>query len=324
MNLATSLSHAIDEFTGFCAVGALYYPDIDVVRAGQFTAARVTGAVYWDKERCMIAVWVGHRGGGPGTSGCLDAWLQLRDEVFNLAGFESMIVGVVPQDSLDEVTAAIRQATGMLQFANTALGCAETAYDLISTLQQLKRIASESKSLSECESEALLAHTDLMFNCMVDLLGNMTVAESANVPLAFDLTAETLDPASGDKVTIKVGWAKADETLHNYTHSFELNGSKCQAHDELAVNLMLATYPEASREHYLHTFTHLRQAARAVGKYAVGKAGEAIAKASSAGEPLLHEERHEITRKVHADVVAELNPFVREMSGEPGRGSHKY
>lgn len=323
MNLATSLSHAIDEFTGFCAVGALYYPDIDVVRAGQFTAARVTGAVYLNTEMCMIAVWVGDHGGGPGTSGNIDAWLQLGDEVFNLSGFESMIVRVVPPDSLDEVTAAISQATGMLQFANTALGCAETAYDLISTLEQLTRIASESKSLYECESEASLALTDLMFNCMVDLLGTMTVAESANVPLAFDLTAETLDPASGVKVTIKVGWAKADETSHNYTHSFELNGSKCQAHDELAVKLMLATYPEASREHYLHTFTHLHRAARAVGKYAAGKAGEAIAKASSAGGPLLHEERHEITRKVHADVVAELNPLVREMSGEPGRGSHK-
>jgi hypothetical protein len=324
MNLASSLSFALDEFTGICAVGSLYNAGVEAITAGHSMGIKITGTVYWDKLEYPIAVWAGDHNGVPGTPDA-DIWLQLGEETMSLSmPVEDRLFDIVPTKALRGVVAAIAQMSAMQESAMDALECAETDYDLTATLEQLKKIASASKTLIEYGGEALLAHSDLMFNCMVDLLGNMTVAESADVHLAFDLAAETLDPETGNKVKVRAGWAKADETSHNYTHCFELNGARCQAHDEAALDRMLAGYPEASQEHYRHTFVHLHQAAHAVGDYAVAKAGEAIAKASTISEPLLHVDRHELTHKVHADVVNELNPFTLEMSGEPGRGGHEH
>lgn len=324
MNLASSLSPALDEFAGICAVGALDTPAVEAISVGQFLLPKITGATYWDKTLYPIAIWAGDSDGGFVSADDMNAWLRLGEETMDLSGpFEQKIARIVPADALTHVMAAIFQASGMLQSANDALEPAETEDELNATLEQLQQIASESKSAIEYEGKALLAHTDLLFNCMVDLLGNMTVAESADAHLAFDVAAETLDPATGNKVKIKACWTRADDPAHQSTHTFRLGDMQCQAHDEDDFARMLAALPESSREHYRHTFTHLHQAADAVGEYAAGKVGEALAKASTVNEPLLHVDRHAITHKVHAEVVEELDPFVWEMSGEPGRGGQE-
>lgn len=324
MNLATSLSHALDKFTGICAAGSVYNAAVETTTAGHFMAVKITGTVYWDKLEYPIAVWSGDRSGTPGTPDA-DTWLQLGEELISLSKpLDARFFDMVPSKALPGVIAAISQMSAMMHSATDALECAETEYDLNSIIEQLKRITSDSKSLIEYEGEALLAHSDLLFNCMVDLLGHMTVTESPDVHLAFDVAAETIDPETGQKVKVRTCWAKADDVSHHYTHAFELRGAKCQAHDDADFDRMLAGYPESSREHYRHTFTHLHQAAHAVSEYAAGKVGEAIAKASSVDEPLLHIDRHELTHKVHALVVKELSPFAWEMSGEPGRGGHEH
>jgi hypothetical protein len=322
MNLASSLSQAIDEFTGICAVGAVNDARLDTFTAGHSLAVKITGTAYWDETGLPMAVWAGDLDGNPGTADA-DTWLQLGDATMSLSkpldpGFFNM----VPTKALRSVVSAVGQMAAMLGPAMDALECAETEYDLDATIEQLKRIVVESKSAIVHGSEALIAHSDLLFNCMVDLLGNMSVTESEAVHLGFDLAAETLDPDTGKKVAVKVGWAKADETSHQYVHSFQLGGASCRAHDEEDMYRMLYTLPAESREHYRHTFIHLHQAAHAVGDYAAGRVGEALAKASTVDEPLLHVDRHELTHRVHAEVAAELDSFVRKMSGEPGRGDH--
>jgi hypothetical protein len=324
MNLVSSLDYALDEFTGICAVGALYNAGVETLTAGHTMSVKITGSLYWNKLEHPIAVWSGDQAEVPGTPDA-DTWLRLEDRTMRLSQpVQAGFFDIVPTAVLKGVVDAIAQMSAMLEAATDALDCAETEHDLTAILERLKTIASESKSLIEHESEALLAHTDIMFNCMVDLLGNMTVTESTDVHLAFDLGAETLDPATGDKVKIRVGWAKADEISHQFVHSFEVGSVSCRAHDDADMDRMLETFPETSREHYRHTFIHLHQAAHAVGDYAAGKVGEAIAKASTVSDPLFHVERHEITHRVHAEAVEELSPFVWQMSGEPGRGGHEH
>lgn len=325
MTRAPSLTPAIDEFTGICAVGALDNPAVEAIPFGQYALPKITGATYWDKVLYPIAIWAGDRQGGPGAADDIQAWLRLREETTDLSGpFEEAIFRLVPTDALPHVMAAIAQASGMLQSANDALAFADTEDEVNTIIDQLKQIASESKSAAEFEGEALLAHTDLMFNCMVDLLGNMRITESPDAHLAFDLAAETIDPATGNKVKIKACWARNDDASSQSAHIFQLGDAQCQAHDDDDFERLLSALPESSREHYRHTFTHLHQAADAIDKYAAGKVGEAIARASTVDAPLLHVDRHAVTHNVHAEVVEELNRFVWKVAGEPGRGGHEH
>lgn len=324
MNLAFKTSPALDEFAGICAVGAMDSPALEAIPLDPYLLPKVSGIAYWDKTAYQIAMWAGDRDGGPGSAGDMRAWLRLGDETMDLAGpFEAKIAELVPASGLPTVMGAIAQASAMLNSANEFLEYVEDPIELAAAFEHLQEIAGSSKSALEYEGDALLAHTDILFNCMVDLLGNMTVVESQDVHLGFDVAAQTLDPETGNKVEVRAGWAKTEGT-DDYVHSFELNGARCQAHDEAAFDRMMAAYPAASREHYRHTFTHLHQAAHAIGDYAAAKVGEAIAKAGTVDQPLLHVDRHALTHKVHADVVTELAPFVWKMTGEPGRGDHKH
>ena len=323
MTIESTLHESLDLFAGLCAVGDLGGITVESIQGGHHLSARVTGKIWWMQEEYPISVWTGLRDGTISGGGADATWLQIRDEAVDIAHgpFAQTVMRLSPAKFLPHLTKAVELNIALYDAAMDVLQCAETQGDLDALLQELSRLAGEARSLVEHRGYAQLAHNDILLNCANTILGGITVSESPDVPHAFELNADTLDPATNAKAKIKVGWIKVPGTS-NYTHSYQIGEARCFAHDDDDIDQLMQNVQPESRRHYLHAFDHLHQAAHAVGDYANGKVGEAVAEASAIDEPLSDVERHQIAHETLADVLVELNQFISMISVEPGPEIH--
>lgn len=317
MEEASQLESALDCFTGLCSLGDLAKGSVEPSDDTSPWDARIKGTAVWNRTEYRLEIWAGFRDWTPkamaaGTS----VWLSLEGETFDLStGGKGQIDRMVPKEFASGMAAAVNQLTALLRACLSALHSAASKAERDYALEQMKLAAGTIRSNWEYEADAVIAQSDLLENCSNTLLSRVCIRESGNVHLAFDVTAVTLDPCTGDETGIGIGWMKSEDS--GSTHSFRIGTAECLAHEDDEVERLLDTVPEASRGHYLHAFNHLHQIAHAADNYANAQTRLAIAEAGTAQDPLLAVERHDAAHVVHSGLAEKLTAYALEVSSEP-------
>lgn len=313
----TASDNALDLFAGLCAIGTLADIEVEPLLTGPLLSASVSGTTWFLKRRYDLKAWAGLRTGPPSTVTEENSfWLNINGETVDLGGAGAdRIRELVPEESLQHIAAAADQIMALLNASLKVFSFVQTEWDLEDALEGLGE-AADAKIVVEHELDALVAELDFTTNCCNTLLSRVAVAEATNVHLGFDVTAVTLDPASGSESEIGVGWT---ESRDGPAHAFRIGTRTCLAHEEDEVAGLMAPFSEDSKAHFLHAFDHLHQISDAVGRYAVAKSAVAIATTSTVENPLLARARHDITHREYAGAARKLTELALKLSAEVDR-----
>lgn len=326
MHIESPLNIALDEYAGLCAVGHLSNLKAELFGDPGVAAFRLSGATYWKPVAYNLAIWQGNEDGSAPPDGDPEIWVQFQDQTFKLSDglLEAEIRRTAPSEFLNELLDTCNQLIAIYSAALDAISAATTREDTQAVLNELARIASEAKGALDYEGDALLAESDLMFNCAITLLEGITVKEVEPPHLSYEIMADTLDPATNAKVKIAVGWVLRPGEQNGYTHSYIIGDASCLAHDQPDIDRLMATVHPEARAHYLHAFDHLHQVAHAASDLSAAKIGHAIAEASTWQAPLDAFERHEIAHRVHRESLEQLNTTAWTFSERDIPPSHRH
>jgi hypothetical protein len=295
---------------------------------GSQVAMAVTAVVDLDEEDFVVRVWVGLEDGRPSAAMRPRTWIAVDDEVFRhgnradkVAMLDNFDIEVHEDlwDALQALIGVMHRANGNLEFARYM------AAEYVAS--QLNEAAGDTWDEADERRPNVTKGRDAMesfvSNCSVDLFRAVTVTESADAHLGFDIAASTVDPATEQVTPLRIFW-RTDPGDEQFVHCYGIGNAWYEAHgDDEDLTELLAAFPEESRHHYVHALDHLHEISHAAAEVADANLSAAVALVEGNDGPLSDEEVHQLSHDVYASTLVELNPLAWSISGEPELPGHE-
>jgi len=274
------------------------------------------------EDMTEIRTWLGFEDGRPSAAKRPRTWVAIDGDPYPYgnAAHREALADDYPEEIMGELWDAVTAAIRIMHDANHDLEHMR-AMAVTFITEQLNSSASATWDEADEEVDSVEAFAS---NCAIDLYRAVTVTEATDAHLGYDIAARTLDPSTGDEKPLRVFW-RTDPESRKFIHCFGIGDAWCPAHegDEKIAELM-ATQPAESQHHYVHAFDHLHQLAHAASGVAEENLAVAVAMMEVEDGPLSEDDVHQLSHKVFASTLVELNPLAWSISGEPDLPAHEH